>query len=91
MVTGICSTYFSVLDDVLLRNTLFDPEKDLLHTSQIPTIDGERFTVVVHEITSDTVAEDHGRVPRESAIEKLEGRGLVWSVKDGDSRIGFDR
>jgi hypothetical protein len=92
MVIGIRNTYFSVLDDALLRHTLFDPEEDLLHTSQISTVDGERFTVVVvHELTSDTVAEDHGRIPREFAVEKLEGRFLVWSVEDGDSRVGFDR
>ena len=57
---------------------------------QIAADDGEGSAVVFHEIIADAVAEDHGGVPGEFAIEKDRGRPSVGLVEDGNCRSGFD-
>lgn len=67
-----------------------DPIKNIFEAFDVDTGDGERLAAaVVHKFVTNTVAEDHGNLARESAFNQLRSRVSVCLVEDGDERGRF--
>lgn len=80
---GTRGTNLLEVNKFLLLNACLDPVKNIFEAFHVDTGDGESLAVVVHELMTDAVAEDHGDIAGEFAINALQSRISGLLVENG--------